>query len=54
MAKAYPTTSSEAFCMLAGTIPIIIKLEDIVKRYKIKENSGNRTIEMDHDVEFKY
>jgi hypothetical protein len=50
-AKAY-RMSSEAFCMLMGTTSIIIKLEEVVKRYKIKK-SGNRTIEMD-DVEFKY
>jgi hypothetical protein len=40
--------------MVTGTTPIIIKLEEVVKRYKIKEKSGNRTMEMDHDVEFKY
>ena len=33
MAKAYRTTSSEALCMLTATTPIIIKLEEIVKRY---------------------
>jgi hypothetical protein len=54
MAKAYRTTSNEAVCLLTGTIPIIIKLEDVVKRYKTKEKSGNRKIELDYDVEFKY
>jgi hypothetical protein len=53
MAKAYRTASSEALCLLTGMTPIIIKLEE-VKRYKTKEKSGNRTIELDHDVEFKY
>ena len=33
IAKAYRTTSNEALCMLTATTPIIIKLEEIVKRY---------------------
>ena len=37
MAKAYRTTSSEALCMLTAATPIIIKLEQIVKRYNTKE-----------------
>jgi len=53
MAKAFRTTSREALCMLMGTTPIIIKLEEVVKRYKIKEKLGNSTIELDQD-EFKY
>ena len=52
MAKAYRTTSSEALCMLMGMTPIIIKLEQVAKRYKIKDKSGNRTTELDHGVEF--
>ena len=32
MAKAYRTTSSEAFCMTTGMTPIHIKLEEVVKR----------------------
>ena len=40
--------------MMRGMTPIHIKLEEVVKRYNIKEKSGNRTIELDHDVEFKY
>ena len=40
--------------MLTGMTPIIIKLEEVVKRYRIKERTGNRTIELDHEVEFKY
>jgi len=31
MAKAYRTTSSEAFCMMTGMTPIHIKLEEVVK-----------------------
>ena len=44
MAKAYRTTSSEALCMLTATTPIIIKLEEIVKRYNTKERKANWTM----------
>jgi alkyl hydroperoxide reductase subunit AhpF len=40
MAKAYRTTSSEALCILTGNTPIIIKLEEAVKRYNIKKKDG--------------
>jgi hypothetical protein len=54
MAKAYRRTSSEALCMTTGMTPKHIKLEEVVKRYNIKEKLGNRAIELDYDVEFKY
>ena len=54
MAKAYCTTSSEVLCMLVGMTPIIIKLEEAVKRYNIKRRFGDRTFELDYDVELKY
>ena len=53
MVKAYRTTSSEALCMLTGMTPIIIKLEEIVKRCKEKERAENSKTEMDLEVEFK-
>jgi len=53
MAKAFHTTSREALCMLMGMTPIIIKLEEVVKCYKIKEKLGNSTIELDQD-QFTY
>jgi len=34
-AKAYRTTSSEALCILAGTTQIVIKAEEVVKRYDV-------------------
>jgi len=54
MAKAYRTTSSEALCMLTATTPIIIKLEEIVKRYNTKKRRSNSLMELDHEVEYKY
>ena len=54
MAKVYRTTSSKALCMLTEMTPIIIKLEEVVKRYKIKEKLGNCTFELDSNVELKY
>jgi ribonuclease HI len=53
MAKAYRTTSNEALCM-TGMTPIILKLEEVVKRYTIIRGLDSCKIELDHDVEFKY
>ena len=53
MAKAYLTTPTKALCMLTGMTPIIIKLEEVVKRYNTKGKSGNHTFELDSDVELK-
>jgi len=53
MAKAFRSTSSESFYMLRGMTPILIKLEQETAQYKIKENSGNREIEWDCDVEIQ-
>jgi len=54
MAKAYRTTSSEALFMLAATIPIIIKLDEIVKRYDTKNRKNESLTELDHEVEYKF
>ena len=54
MAKAYRTTSSEALCMLTGTTPIIIKLEETAQRYKAKGRTSDCKLELDHEVEFKH
>jgi len=40
IAKAFSTTSSEAFCIMAGTTPIIIKTEEVVKQYNIRKRKG--------------
>ena len=40
--------------MLTGMTPIIIKLQEAVQRYNIKEKSSNRTFEFDYDVELKH
>ena len=42
IAKAYLTTSSEALCIFAGNISIIIKAEEAAKRYDVwKEHRAN-------------
>ena len=51
-AKAYCTTSSEALFILTAT-PIIIKLEEIVKRYDTKKRRSNSLMELDPVVEYK-
>ena len=40
-AKAFRTTSSEALYILAGTTPIIIKTEEVVKQYNIRKGKGS-------------
>jgi len=40
--------------MLPATTPIIIKLEEIVKRYNTKKRRSNSLMELDHEVEYKY
>jgi hypothetical protein len=54
MAKAYRTTSSKALCMMTGMTPIILKLQEVVRRNTINRGWGNCKIDLDHDVEFKY
>jgi hypothetical protein len=39
--------------MLTGMTPIILKLEEEVAHYKIKQRSGQRDIEWDCDVEIQ-
>jgi hypothetical protein len=39
-AKAFRTTSSEALCILAGTTPIIIRMEEAVKQYFLRKING--------------
>jgi len=39
-AKAFRTTSSEALCILAGTTPIIIRMEEAVKQYFLRKRKG--------------
>jgi hypothetical protein len=41
MAKAYRTVSHEALCLLTGTMPIDLKIEQTVKIYQITK--GNDT-----------
>ena len=53
IAKAFRTTSSEALCILAGTTPIIIRTEEAVKLYTLKQRTGDLTTAIDLDVEYK-
>jgi ribonuclease HI len=53
MAKAYPTTSSEALCSLTGLTPIIIKTEEAVKQYNSTKGKGSQTQLIDRQGELK-
>ena len=54
IAKAFHTTFTEALCVVAGTIPILIKIEETVNSYNIKKGRGNQTHIIDRKVEIKY
>ena len=51
IAEAFRTMSSEALCILTGTTPIIIRTEEAVKLYTLKQRTGDLTRAIDLDVE---
>ena len=53
IAKAFHTMSSEALCILAGTPPIIIKTEEVVKQYNVRNGKGSLTQLIDRELELK-
>ena len=53
LAKPFRTTSTEALCMLTGTTPIIIRMEEAVKQYFLRKGKGAQTQSIDLDVERK-
>jgi hypothetical protein len=53
IAKAFRTTSSEALCILAGTTPIIIKTEEVVKQYNVRKGKGSQTQLIDRELELE-
>ena len=40
--------------MLTGMTPIILKLEEVVKRHSLKGKPHHQAINLDHDVEYKH
>jgi hypothetical protein len=53
IAKAFPTTSSEALCVLAGMTPIITRTEQEVKQYTFRKGKEDHTQFIDQEVELK-
>jgi len=53
MARAYRTTSNEALCILTGTTPNILKLEEVVKQYTFRDKQQQQTINLDYEVEYR-
>jgi len=45
IAKAFRTTSSEALCNLAGTTPVVIKTEEVVKQYNVRKGCQTQLID---------
>ena len=54
IAKAFCTTSNEALCIVADTIPILLKTEEAVRIHNLKKNRRNQTQAIDREVELKY
>ena len=54
MAKSYCTVSHEALCVLTGTLPIDLKIEQTVKIYQITERNDTEKTEFDKDMEVRY
>jgi hypothetical protein len=53
IAKAFSTTLSEALCILAGTTPVIIKTEEVVKQCNVKKGIGCQTQLIDRELGLK-
>jgi len=53
MARAYRTTSNEALCILTGTTPIILKLEEVVKQYTFRNKQQQQPINLDYELEYR-
>jgi hypothetical protein len=53
IAKSFRTSSSEALCFSAGTTPIIIKTEELVKQYFPRKGKGAQTQSIYLEVERK-
>jgi hypothetical protein len=54
MAKAYPTVSNEALCMLTGLTPIDLKIENAFQFYHLTKGSTKEEALVDYDMEVKY
>ena len=54
IAKAFCTTSNEALCIVADTIPILLKIEEAVRLYNLKKGRGYQTHATDREVERKH
>jgi ribonuclease HI len=53
MAEAFRTASSEALCIVTGTTPIVIKIEEAVKKYSNRIGVGGLTQPIDVELERK-
>jgi len=53
IANAFCTMSSEALCILAGTTPVIIKIEEVIKQNNIGTAKGSNTQLIDRELELK-
>jgi ribonuclease HI len=54
MAKAYRTVSHEALCVLTGTMPIDLKIEQEARIYDLTKGNDIGKIKFDKDMDVKY
>jgi len=54
MAKAYRRVSHEALCVLTGTMPIDLKIEQTVKIYQLTKGNDTGKTQFDKDMEVRY
>jgi len=54
MAKAYRTVSHEALCVLTGTMPIDLKIEQTVRIYQLTKGNDTGKTQFDKDMEVRY
>jgi len=54
MAKAHRTVSHEALCVLTGTMPIDLKIEQTARIYQLKKGNDTGKTQFDKDMEVRY
>jgi len=54
MAKAYRTVTHEALCVLTGTMPVDLKIEQTARIYQLTKGNDTGKTQFDKDMEVRY
>jgi len=54
MVKAYRTVSHEALCVLTGTMPIDLTIEQTARIYQLTKGNDTGKTQFDKDMEVRY